>query len=500
MSENRVVIVGAGIGGLTCAALLAHGGFKVTVFEKNSYIGGACSSYQKNGYTFDRGVHMFTSGMNGPFGVVLRRLGLNNLDFFKNINARTGMKVYGMDGCFPFDINIEQLFKLMKPLTDKKGRTAAGQRRADPITGGLKGMGLSSESFKALANLVANVLSMNEKEIDKLYDEGLTVTQYLNQFTEDPFIHGVFAFLIAGMFAISPKKASAAEFVHCFKAEMTSKEGYQYPKGGGAQAIPNAFAEGIEKFGGKIHTNSKVEKIVIKNGRVTGVIIGGEPVEAPIVVSNLDIKMTVLGLVGHEYFSGDFLEKIRSHEPSLSAMTFKLALKEPLVEDWRFINLYHSSLNDWKGKYGPDAPKSNGFFGPVLSNIDPALAPPGCQTVIFGTVVPAKVPDWERWRDIYYADLLEFYPELEEKLDFMGVSFPGDIAKVTGKPTGPVEGSALTPAQTGKNRLSSVLPIEGLYAVGDTAGADAHGIGTQLAADSGIKCAEVILESNSFSR
>ncbi|MFH1538991.1 MAG: FAD-dependent oxidoreductase, partial [bacterium] len=235
MSDNAIV-VGAGVGGLACAALLAHGGYKVTVFEKNLFIGGACSSYQKKGYTFDRGVHMFTSGLNGPFGVVLKRLGLDNLDFFKNINARTGMKVYGMEGCFPFDINIEQLFKLMKPLSGKKDGAVSGEGRVDSITGGLKGMGFSSESFKALTNLVSNVLSMSEKEIDRLYEDGFTVTQYLNGFTEDPFIHGVFAFLIAGMFAISPKKASAAEFVHCFKAEMTSKDGYQYPKGGGAQA------------------------------------------------------------------------------------------------------------------------------------------------------------------------------------------------------------------------------------------------------------------------
>ncbi len=75
----------------------------------------------------------------------------------------------------------------------------------------------------------------------------------------------------------------------------------------------------------------------------------------------------------------------------------------------------------------------------------------------------------------------------------MDVSFPKDIAEATGKPSGPVEGLALTPAQTGKTKPSSILPIEGLYVVGDTAGTDAHGIGTQLAADPGIKCADLIL-------
>lgn len=494
MTKKNVVVIGAGIGGLTSAALLASEGYRVTVFEKNSYIGGACSSYQKNGYTFDRGAHIFTSGLNGPFGVVLNKLKLNNLKFIKEINTITGMKVYRQEGCFPFDININQLFKLMQS-TDDKRKDHSNNRQEQtqkPAAAGLKGMGLSSQTLKSLGKLIMNILTISSKELNQLYDDGLTVTQYLNQFTDDPFIHGIFAFLIAGMFAISPKQASAAEFIYCFNAEMTSKEGYQYPAGG-AQAIPNAFAEGINKYGGEIHKNSKVEKIAIQNNKVQGVIVDGELVEAPIVISNLDIKMSVLNLIGRVHFEKEYLEIVENQKSSLSAMTFKLALKEPLIKDWGFVNLYHPSLNDWKEKYGPDAPKSNGFFGPVLSNIDPNLAPPGCQAIIFGTIVPSKVSDWNRWKDIYYADLLEFYPELEKKLDFIDVSFPKDIVEATGKPTGPVEGSALIPAQTGKNKISSTLPIEGLYVVGDTTGTEAHGIGTQLAADSGIKCANMIL-------
>ncbi len=492
--KKDVIIVGAGIGGLSCAALLAHGGHKVIVLEKNSYIGGACSSYKKQGYSFDRAVHLFTAGLNGHYGIILNRLGLNNLKFIKEINTRTAMKIYKSEGYFPFDVNINQIFKLIKPQGVKKnGKAATKGTGGKLVMNGLKGMGFSSQTFKELTSVMTNILTMRKKKLNELYDEQLTVTQYINQFTEDPFIHGIFAFLLPGMFSISPRKASAAEFIHCFKAEMTSKEGYQYPITGGAQAIPNAIAEGIIKYCGEIRTNSRVDKIVIKNDKVQGVMVGDDLIKAPIVASNLTLKMSVLNLVGRDYFDKKYLEKIESLRPSLSSMTFKLALKEPLIKDWGFINLYHPTLNDWKGKYGPGAPKSNGFFGPVLSNIDSSLAPPSCQTVIFGTVVPSKVANWNKWQEVYYADLLEFYPDLEKKINFMDVSFPKDIAEATGKPAGPVEGLALTPAQTGKNKPSSILPIEGLYVVGVTAGTDAHGIGTQLAADSGIKCADLIL-------
>lgn len=102
MKEN-VIVVGAGIGGLSCAALLAHGGHNMIVFEKNSYIGGACSSYKKQGHSFDRAVHLFPAGLNGPYSIILKRLGLDNLKFIKAINTRTTMKIYQKEGYFSID-------------------------------------------------------------------------------------------------------------------------------------------------------------------------------------------------------------------------------------------------------------------------------------------------------------------------------------------------------------------------------------------------------------
>ncbi len=113
--------------------------------------------------------------------------------------------------------------------------------------------------------------------------------------------------------------------------------------------------------------------------------------------------------------------------------------------------------------------------------------------MIFGTITPSKCHDWQKWRDIYWDDLITFLPGLEDKLDFLDISFPKDITLATGKPEGPVEGLALTPGQTGKNKPSSVLPVEGLYVVGDTAGKNSHGIGTQLACESGIHLADAII-------
>ena len=91
--------------------------------------------------------------------------------------------------------------------------------------------------------------------------------------------------------------------------------------------------------------------------------------------------------------------------------------------------------------------------------------------------------------------ILEFYPEFEKHLDFLDVTTPRDIIKATGKSEAPVEGTALTVDQSGDLRIASKIPnIEGLYVAGDTAGSNVHGIGTQLALNSGINVFNMIQE------
>ncbi len=503
MSKEDVIIIGGGIGGLSCAALLAHAGHKVTIFEKNDYLGGACGSYVKDGFTFDRGVHIFTSGLNGPYGELFKKLGLDTLKLKKQINEKTGIKFYKQDKIFAFNMNLGSATKMLTPSPAKK---EGAKPEAKPAQGGgggggasfIKGMlgGVTKEEMRGISGVFTALMSISNVKLKKLYENDMSVTDWVNQYSEHPNIHGIVQFMCAAMFCISAKKTSAYEFLYCFKKEMMAPEGFHYPEKGGAQAIPNAIEAAIRKFGGDIHTNTRVNNIVIKGDKVQGVMVGDKQYNAPIVISNLAIQMTTNQLIGKDYLDKSYRDMIFKLQPSFSSIVFKCALKEPLVKDWYFVNLYHNTKNDFADKYPPDQgyPYSNGFFGPVLSNIDPTLAPPGCQSILFGSTVPPSGPDWNKWKEVYWWDLLSYFPDLEKKLKFCDIAFPKDLVELTGKPAGPVEGLAMSPDQVGKNKPSSCVPgIQGLYVCGDTAGKSAHGIGTQLACDSGIRLADAIL-------
>lgn len=84
MSNQRIIIIGAGLGGLVCAAILSKEGLDVTLVEKNPRVGGCLQSYKRNDSIFDTGMHIF-GGMHE--GGNIRRI-FDYLDITKNLNIQ----------------------------------------------------------------------------------------------------------------------------------------------------------------------------------------------------------------------------------------------------------------------------------------------------------------------------------------------------------------------------------------------------------------------------
>ena len=97
-NEYDVIIIGSGIGGLTCGALLSKRGYKVLVLEQHYQVGGYCSSFKRNNFIFNTGVENI-SGLweKGPINYLLRELNLNKDDLFVKNSIRIIFKGKAID-------------------------------------------------------------------------------------------------------------------------------------------------------------------------------------------------------------------------------------------------------------------------------------------------------------------------------------------------------------------------------------------------------------------
>ncbi|NHI94082.1 MAG: NAD(P)/FAD-dependent oxidoreductase [Candidatus Lokiarchaeota archaeon] len=480
--QYDVIVIGSGVGGSGCAALLAAAGYDTILIEKNERLGGACSSYYKNGYTIDVAVHMFAGGKH--FQDICKKTNHpEEIKFYTELGARTAMRNKNSP---PLSMSLEEGQDMITMYQDFFKMLGATQKEIDDI---LKVFGKIMMQSKKTAYNYMNI----------------PLTEWLNDVTTSPIVHGLFAYFCGIMFTIPPNIASAGEFIYTMHQ---GNSGLVYPYGG-AIAIPNGFGRIVEKEGGKVLIKNRVKKIIIENNRVEGVQLQDDRyINAPIIVSNAGIKPTVLNLLNDtSMLEKKYINKVKNLIPSFSSITFKVALKRKIITDYDAIHLFYADLDDfkedslinvWKSIQEGNIPKEAAFMSPIPSNMDPTLAPKGKQLIIFGGIAPAKLSEgksWKPWIDKYWEMILDFYPDIEKNLEFLDITTPSDIIKATGKPEAPVEGTALTVNQSGHDRISSIIPnIEGLYIAGDTAGTDIHGIGTQMAVNSGISVFNLIQE------
>lgn len=456
MFDYDIVIIGGGVGGTAIGAILASKGFKTLLLEKNKFIGGRCSTYEKNGFKIDVGVHLFGRSSKGPHGEILNIIEMENaIDWV--ICRKPGPRWFYQSKFWSFPRELKELV----PVSD----------------------------FSSLMKLFRDVMKM--KNLDEF--ERMSVKSLLSKYTSNNLVHSFIDTISSLYFVIPYYETSASEFVRCLSSLATDFS-MGYPKGG-CISIPRAYASGIEKFGGKMQTNQSVSKIVVENEKVQGVELdNGKFISSKLVISNAGIRETVNNMIGRKFFKRNFIENIDKLKSSISALTLKVALKKPIT-NFKLVTSFSSDEPEdrfnllLKGKVPEEVP----LFIPVPSNFDASLTPKGRQLLIAGTAVTQEgfEKNRDKWIKNSFESLQKVFPDISENLMWYDVSTPKDINQLGGKEAS-VIGLSQMINQTGNDRLSPKLPIEGLYLVGGDAGG--WGIGTELAVKSALECAEQIMQ------
>ena len=463
MFDYDLIIIGGGVGGTAIGAILASKGFKTLLIEKNKFIGGRCSSYEKEGFKIDIGVHTFGRTSRGPHGKILKMIGMENaIDWVLCRNPGPRWFYQGKFWKFPREL------KELIPHSD----------------------------FSSLMKLFRDVVKMMKKKNLEEF-ERKSAKDLLSQYTDNNLVHSFVDIISLLYFVVPYYQTSASEFVRCLSS-LSADFSIGYPKGG-CESIPLTYAQGIEKFGGNILTGQSVKKIIVENEKVQGIELeNGKFISSKIVISNAGIRETINNTVGRKHFMSNYLKKIENLKYSLSALTLKIALKKPIT-DFKVVTSFslHNPEESFSSLINGKVPEEIPLFIPIPSNYDSNLAPKGKQLLIAGTAVPQEnfEKNREKWIENSLKSLETIFPDLSDNLLWYDVSTPKDLDKLGGKEASVIGISQIT-SQTGNDRPSPELPIEGLYLVGGDAGG--WGIGTELAAKSAIECSEIILAKDSF--
>ena len=476
-----VVVVGAGYGGAPLAALLARQGRRVALVEKTPRAGGKAQTLDRRGYRYEMFGAVGIPAVGSRFDELVDVLGLHDrVELLVPEGDAAAIRFRAPDGTWR-----SQRSPLRQ--TGDAGELTALQRT----------FGATDEDMERLGTFYLAILSMTEEEVEALDDVGMLA--FLRPFGLPAGLESQILATMNMLFVVPVDRLAASEGVLVLRQVVLGGAGRFHAGGYGqvAEACASAVAEG----GGEFVRSTRVDEIVVEDGRVAGVRAGARTLRAPVVVSNAGIQPTVLKLVGAHHFPTEYVAMVEGLEPSWGIAGLRYVLDDrvfdaaltPVFSDQSWLDsdrFAAMEAGDW-----PDVPL---IAVDVASEFDPSLvAEPGHQVAniqVFVSADPASPMADEAVRRARVV-VAELWPALERHTLWSEPYGPRQISRMTRDATvpgtgGEAVGVAQVVGQVGRGKPDPRTPVPGLFLVGCDAGG--RGAGTHQAVDSAFRVAELV--------
>ena len=397
---DHVVIVGAGLAGLSAALRLAGAGRKVTVLERESVPGGRNGLLKKDGYSFDTGPSVLTmpSLINDAFNCV----GEDMKDWLELTPLTPLYRAFYADGS-QLDVHAdtnEMEAEIAKHISSTE---AAGYRRYVEFVTKL----YKYEMNDFIDRNIDSPLNLLTPNLARLIALGgfRKLSPKVNQFMKDPRLQKVYSF--QAMYAgVSPQQALA---IYAVIAYMDSVNGVFFPKGG-MHAVPRALAAAAQKHGVVFKYNTTVTNVEVSNGRAKAVITeAGERYECDAVILNPDLPVAYRELLGKSPVT---IKRLK-YSPSCVTLLVGSSKKYDFAAHHN-IHFGHS----WDGVFDELIKKKQLMSDPsilvtVPTHDDPDLAPAGKHSyyILFPTPNLDSDIDWKKQAGPYRDQMIKTIEE-----------------------------------------------------------------------------------------
>jgi len=472
MKDYPTVVIGAGLGGLCCGAYLAKQGVPVTVVEQHSIPGGYATAFDRGRFTFEVSLHGTSINNNATSRI------LDNLGVLKKLQL----------------VQLPEIYRLKAPDLD----IAVPQQDPEAF------IALLSKQFpgeeKSIRSFLSGMVGLSE-EVEHLHEKkgkfikilfpvqyrkmwnirNKTLADFLNDHIRNPELQSVLSSLW-GYYGLPPSKLSAFYYANATGGYL--RHGSFYIKDR-SQNLSDALAEAIEKNGGKILYNTAADKILLKDGRVTGVgLSDGKTMPARAVVSNASALTTFRQMLPKEAVPPDYVKKLEGFRPSISSFIVWLGLNRELRGKIKGCGIHVSSGRrpeaDYLSCVNGEVDKVS-FSVSIYDNIYEGYSKPGTSSLML--LCLSGYEPWRRFEKDYqdgnkthydrektrWMDVLirraekEVIPGLSSMIEVREAATPLTNWRFTRNPEGAIYGFEQSMDNAFMNRIDNRTPVKGLY-------------------------------------
>ena len=504
MERPDAIVIGSGLGGLAAAAALAKSGKRPLVLEHHFLPGGNTQTFRRRKmFDFDVGLHVIGGcEAGGAFPSMLEQLGVEGVEFvpmdpdgFETV--MTPDLTFGVPaGWDRYEERLREAFP---------GERAAISRYIEYVRFVVAAVGGAGGEPPAVQRL-----------LDKPWGE-LTLGDLFDTLEFSVRLRHVLA-AQSGAYGAPPSRASLGE--HAMVLDHYLHSGGYYVRRG-SRAIIDGLLRVIQGGGGEVRLRSRVERILIEDGRAAGVRLAkGEEFRAPLVISNADAKRTLLEMVGEERLSPALAQRMKEFRMALPMFIIYMAMRVPPEE----LGLPNSTIclipgytqeEDYEACYAgrvPDKPFVIISIASLKDSESENIAPQGYTNLQLMTVAPAQLTSWgaERspaeggryrhtasyevtkalLRERIHASVEELMPGFIRNVVWEECATPLTQERFTRSTGGTGYGFEHTPDQFLSKRLSFQTEVPGLYLCGQNT---IIGHGILPAVVSGVSAAQAAL-------
>lgn len=447
---RSVIIIGAGIAGLSAGCYAQLNGYRSDIFEMHSQPGGLCAAWERKDYVFD-GSMQWLVGTNpdSPLRPLWQEIGglgrqtIINHDDLARVEE-DGRELIFYSSADRLKEHLSELSPQDMPLIEELYK---GILSFSDITVDLD----KPQELYNIIDHIRNFVKLRPLHKDLMQFSNMSVEEFAGKF-QDPLLRRSFALLMPGEY-------SMLALLNILSALHQRDAGYPI---GGSTVFVNSIVTRYHELGGELHLNTPVKRILVKNHKAIGVeLADGSKHYADIVLSSADGYATLFKLLEGQYVPTR-LYRYFKELTTYTSVQVSLGIAADLSDQPHSIYVPLEQPS-WLGGV------EHRFLPVRHFCYDPSAAPPGHSVVV--SVLPASFDYWNQLKadsrayqqaknrlcDAVTDTLARRFPQTEGAVEAADVATPLAFSRYTNVWRGAYMGWIQTP-ESGEVRIPKTLP------------------------------------------